>query len=277
MNGVRVRPRRESIAGRFDAEADALQALLASGSGPVSRAHRTDLNSWPAGDRRSSVAARRRPISIDPIGRRARIDLPCQRHDPDLWFADAPADLELAKALCADCPARLACLAGAAARQEPTGVWGGQIFDHGRIVTHKRPRGRPRKDSTPPRSHRVLPADGGGVHSSGPGWLARLACRDSDRDIPDLASHRGGADIDEIAVERAVAGYHRVRLQDLTRAEQDEVIRRLTEHGKSVRDIADHLATTERTVCRRRAALNVAAAAFCPASHTAARPTNLTH
>ena len=66
-------------------------------------------------------------------------------HGPDLWFAEAPADLELAKTLCTDCPARLECLAGALDRQEPFGVWGGQILYQGRIVKHKRPRGRPRK------------------------------------------------------------------------------------------------------------------------------------
>ena len=79
------------------------------------------------------------------VGRGAPLALPCQKHGPDLWFAEAPADLELAKALCTDCPARLECLAGALDRQEPFGVWGGQILHDGRIVTHKRARGRPRK------------------------------------------------------------------------------------------------------------------------------------
>jgi WhiB family redox-sensing transcriptional regulator len=51
--------------------------------------------------------------------------LPCQQRDPDLWFADSPADVELAKTLCADCPWRAECLAGALARHEPAGVWGG--------------------------------------------------------------------------------------------------------------------------------------------------------
>ncbi|WP_207545435.1 WhiB family transcriptional regulator, partial [Mycolicibacter sinensis] len=37
-------------------------------------------------------------------------ELPCNR-DPDLWFADDPADLERAKALCAGCPIRRQCLA----------------------------------------------------------------------------------------------------------------------------------------------------------------------
>jgi WhiB family redox-sensing transcriptional regulator len=65
--------------------------------------------------------------------------------DADLWFAETPADLEQAKALCRTCPARLACLAGAIERREPWGVWGGEIFERGAIVARKRPRGRPRK------------------------------------------------------------------------------------------------------------------------------------
>ena len=72
--------------------------------------------------------------------------LPCRVNDPELFFADAPADVEYAKTLCHDCPARLACLAGALERQEPWGVWGGEWFVQGVVVPRKRPRGRPRKD-----------------------------------------------------------------------------------------------------------------------------------
>ncbi|MPZ27772.1 MAG: WhiB family transcriptional regulator [Micromonosporaceae bacterium] len=72
--------------------------------------------------------------------------LPCRNFDPDLWFSDSPAELELAKSLCGGCPLRLECLAGAVERQEPWGVWGGEIFEHGRVVARKRPRGRPRKE-----------------------------------------------------------------------------------------------------------------------------------
>jgi WhiB family redox-sensing transcriptional regulator len=72
-------------------------------------------------------------------------DLPCRTHDPELWFAETPRELELAKALCTDCPVLAACLHGALSRREPWGVWGGEIFDRGRIVGRKRPRGRPRK------------------------------------------------------------------------------------------------------------------------------------
>jgi WhiB family redox-sensing transcriptional regulator len=73
------------------------------------------------------------------------LDLPCRSGDADLWFAESPADLERAKSFCADCPIREACLAGALARREPWGVWGGEIFERGVVVARKRPRGRPRK------------------------------------------------------------------------------------------------------------------------------------
>ena len=73
------------------------------------------------------------------------LDLPCRSGDADLWFAESPAELERAKALCAGCPVRAACLAGALERAEPWGVWGGEIFLHGVVVPRKRPRGRPSK------------------------------------------------------------------------------------------------------------------------------------
>lgn len=76
---------------------------------------------------------------------RTGAQLPCWSQDPDLFFAESPADVEAAKALCVDCPARLACLAGALERREPTGVWGGELVAAGVVVPRKRPRGRPRK------------------------------------------------------------------------------------------------------------------------------------
>jgi WhiB family redox-sensing transcriptional regulator len=71
--------------------------------------------------------------------------LPCRSHDPDLWFAEKPAELERAKQLCTGCPVKAQCLDSALSRQEPWGVWGGEIFDRGAVVPRKRPRGRPSK------------------------------------------------------------------------------------------------------------------------------------
>jgi len=72
-------------------------------------------------------------------------DLPCRSDDADLWFAEAPVELERAKALCGHCPIRAQCLAGALRREEPWGVWGGEIFERGMIIPRKKPRGRPSK------------------------------------------------------------------------------------------------------------------------------------
>jgi WhiB family redox-sensing transcriptional regulator len=72
-------------------------------------------------------------------------DVPCRENDADLWFADTPAGVEFAKALCGSCPVRAACLDGALARREPWGVWGGELFELGVVIPRKRPRGRPRK------------------------------------------------------------------------------------------------------------------------------------
>ncbi|BBY17138.1 WhiB family transcriptional regulator [Mycolicibacterium litorale] len=86
-------------------------------------------------------------MSVETCLERVLPELPCHVGDPDLWFAESPADLERAKTLCADCPIRRECLAAALERQEPWGVWGGEIFDRGNIVARKRPRGRPRKNA----------------------------------------------------------------------------------------------------------------------------------
>ncbi len=85
----------------------------------------------------------RSPLAPAPVRR----PLPCRVENPDLWFAETPAQLELAKSFCADGPVREACLAGALRRQEPWGVWGGEIFDRGVVIARKRPRGRPRKEA----------------------------------------------------------------------------------------------------------------------------------
>src|ERR1700745_4251818 len=84
-------------------------------------------------------------ISLATLARRAPLlgnPLPCS-DDTQLWFSEHPADLELAKAMCESCPLRHPCLAGAIARADPFGVWDGEIFEKGRIIAYKRPRGHP--------------------------------------------------------------------------------------------------------------------------------------
>ncbi|GAA4740550.1 hypothetical protein GCM10023328_22150 [Modestobacter marinus] len=103
-------------------------------------------------------------------------------------------------------------------------------------------------------------ADAARTFAAERGWLPPLAWDDIDTD-PDPGPHTEcpgtDDDVDEIAIERALAG-DGVRLEHLTLAEQDEVVRRLTERGKSIRDIAEQLATTKRTISRRRASINAA-------------------
>ena len=84
---------------------------------------------------------------VVPMTRAQALDdpLPCHRENPQLWFSDQPAGLQLAKAHCQPCPMRLPRLAGVVERGEPHGVWGGEILARGAIITEKRPRGRPRK------------------------------------------------------------------------------------------------------------------------------------
>jgi WhiB family transcriptional regulator, redox-sensing transcriptional regulator len=81
--------------------------------------------------------------AIVPVARTKSV-LPCTE-DPDLFFAESPQDVETAKVMCMDCAVRIACLTGALERQEPWGVWGGQLFLRGTVVPRKRPRGRPPK------------------------------------------------------------------------------------------------------------------------------------
>jgi WhiB family redox-sensing transcriptional regulator len=80
--------------------------------------------------------------AIDRLG----VTVPCRSYDPEVFFAESPADVEYAKSLCQTCPLRDACLSGAKDRREPWGVWGGELFVQGVVVPRKRPRGRPRKN-----------------------------------------------------------------------------------------------------------------------------------
>jgi WhiB family redox-sensing transcriptional regulator len=72
------------------------------------------------------------------------LNFPCNEEDPELWFAERPEALARAQMLCASCPIQAACLDDALRREEPWGVWGGQILMRGRVIAQKRGRGRPR-------------------------------------------------------------------------------------------------------------------------------------
>jgi WhiB family redox-sensing transcriptional regulator len=66
-----------------------------------------------------------------------------------LFFSDHVVDIARAKAMCALCPLQIECLNTALEREEPWGVWGGELVSGGRIVTNKRPCGRPPKNPRP--------------------------------------------------------------------------------------------------------------------------------
>jgi len=74
----------------------------------------------------------------------AAFNLPCHTTDPEVFFAESKAEISYAKALCGECPLKAKCLEGALSRQEPLGVWGGELFDNGRVISEKRAPGRPR-------------------------------------------------------------------------------------------------------------------------------------
>lgn len=70
---------------------------------------------------------------------------PCTTVDPDLFFPEGPEQLAHAQRLCGGCPVADACREWAERVGVSDGVWGGQLFERGRTVAHKRPVGRPRK------------------------------------------------------------------------------------------------------------------------------------
>jgi len=59
-----------------------------------------------------------------------------------LFHSDDPRDIARAKAICARCTVRDACLGRALERAEPCGVWGGEILVDGAIAPYPRRRGR---------------------------------------------------------------------------------------------------------------------------------------
>ena len=71
-------------------------------------------------------------------------NLPCHTADPELFFSEKSNEINVAKSLCGACPVRQQCLDAALSRQEPCGVWGGELFEDGVVIARKRTVGRPR-------------------------------------------------------------------------------------------------------------------------------------
>ena len=75
----------------------------------------------------------------------------------DLFFSEDIGEIAAAKRVCAGCPVLAPCLEGALERREPWGVWGGQLFMGGKMLTVKRRRGRPPKIARPEDQMPVIP------------------------------------------------------------------------------------------------------------------------
>lgn len=96
-------------------------------------------------------------IDLDPAGDTGAVALSSYPRCADgsgtlthLFFSDDEFDLARAKAICRKCGLAPACLADALEREEPYGVWGGELLIDGVVVAVKRGRGRPPKRPRPP-------------------------------------------------------------------------------------------------------------------------------
>jgi WhiB family redox-sensing transcriptional regulator len=98
-------------------------------------------------------------VPIEPGGRSWQLEARCATGTGalvELFFSEQLDDINRAKAFCAGCTVRLECLDAAIERREPVGVWGGELFVNGRVLAHKRNRGRPPKVRPP---EPVIPVD----------------------------------------------------------------------------------------------------------------------
>ena len=107
-----------------------------------------------AGDDRSSAVEHREPDSTQPPGdgrRRAPVARCADGNGTmtGLFFSDNVVDIARAKAMCGLCPLQADCLQNALDREEPWGVWGGELLSGGRIIANKRACGRPPKHPRP--------------------------------------------------------------------------------------------------------------------------------
>ena len=113
--------------------------------------------STPAGGRMPTVR-RRPPPRLPAVSPRTAVDLEIEQQarcaDPrasltHLFFSDDLIELARARAICSLCAVREPCLRRALERQEPWGVWGGELVLDGVVIAEKRARGRPPKEPRP--------------------------------------------------------------------------------------------------------------------------------
>jgi WhiB family redox-sensing transcriptional regulator len=86
----------------------------------------------------------------------------CQYEEPELFFPLSPAKVAEAKAVCAGCPVRPACLAYAFATGQDAGIWGGMTEDERRLELLRRfrartqptPASQPRSEDEAPEAQR---------------------------------------------------------------------------------------------------------------------------
>ena len=75
----------------------------------------------------------------------------------DIFFSEEIHEIAAAKQVCTSCEVISPCLQGALERNEPCGVWGGQLFINGKILSVKRRRGRPSKVPRPEEQMPTVP------------------------------------------------------------------------------------------------------------------------
>ena len=74
-----------------------------------------------------------------------------------VFFSQDRKVIDQAKAICAGCSRREPCLEGALERREPWGVWGGELFRNGHVLTNRKHRLRHQQVRAQPISPVVAP------------------------------------------------------------------------------------------------------------------------
>ncbi len=132
------------------AYATELCTIRTAGGGP----DRGPGGDGPPRDDRSAAGPPRLPAVPPRTATDVEIDRQARCADPrssltPLFFSDDPIDLARARAICSRCTVRELCLRRALERQEPWGVWGGELVIDGAVVAERRTRGRPPKVPRP--------------------------------------------------------------------------------------------------------------------------------